>query len=97
MPSNTLPDIEVSFGDKIFHSLAYVFLTLLWFYSLLFHFKKSKIKSIVYACLFSIIFGIIIELLQELITKTRRADMLDVLANSLGVFIAASWLIFKKQ
>lgn len=35
-----------------------------------------------------IIYGIIIEVIQEKCTQNREADILDVVANSLGVFLA---------
>lgn len=97
MPMKRLPDIGVSFGDKIFHSLTYVILAFLWFYTLHFHFKLNKIKSIIYASVISIIFGTIIEILQGVLTKTRQGDVLDVLANSLGVLVAASVLFLKSR
>jgi VanZ family protein len=97
IPSDTLPDVEVSFADKIFHSVTYVVLTFLWFYSLVLSFKMETLNAIVYASVISIIFGIIIEVLQETLTETRRGDVLDVLANSLGVLFAASIIWFKNR
>ena len=97
IPLKKLPDIGVSFADKIFHSLTYVILAFLWFYSLVFHFKTSKIKSIIYASIISIFFGIIIEILQGTLTKTRQADFLDILANSLGVLLVALLLLLKNR
>lgn len=37
----------------------------------------------------SIFYGIIIEVLQMGFTTTRKGDLYDVLANSIGVFCAA--------
>jgi VanZ family protein len=54
-------------------------------------------KALIYASVISVAFGIIIEVLQEILTETRSADLLDVLANSLGVLIAACSLLLKKQ
>lgn len=92
-----LPDIGVSFGDKLFHSFTYVILVFLWYNSLVFHFKRDKINSIIYASIIGIIFGIIIEVLQGVFTTTRHADVFDVLANSLGVLVAASLLVLKNR
>ena len=97
LPLKELPDIGVSFGDKIFHSLTYVVLAFLWFYALLFHFKTSKIKSLIYAAAISIVFGIVIEILQGTLTKTRQADVFDVLANSVGVSFAVFLLWLKNS
>ncbi|MGE5944759.1 MAG: VanZ family protein [Flavobacteriales bacterium] len=92
-----LPDIGVSFGDKLFHSLTYVILVFLWYNSLVFHFKIGKIKALTDASIISIIFGIIIEVLQGVFTATRHADVFDVLANSIGVVVAASLLALKNR
>lgn len=97
IPSNKLPDVEVSFADKIFHSITYLVLTFLWFYSFVYRFKIERMKALIYASVISVAFGIIIEVLQEILTETRSADLLDVLANSLGVFMAACSLLLKKQ
>lgn len=95
MPLKKLPDLGVSFSDKIFHSLTYAILAFLWFNTFFFQFKKNKITAIVYASVISIIFGIIIEVSQGVFTATRQADMFDVLANSLGVLLTASLLMLK--
>lgn len=97
MPLENPPDLGISFADKIFHSLIYLILTFLWFYTLVLHFKIGSEKAILYISLLSIIFGIIIEILQEVFTNTRQADVLDVVANSLGVVVAAGLLILKKR
>ncbi|APY12800.1 hypothetical protein BWZ22_08350 [Seonamhaeicola sp. S2-3] len=86
---NNLPDIKVSFGDKIFHFIAYAVLTILWFYSFLFSFKFKMKKALLLAALLSVIFGIIIELLQGSMTDYRALDMYDALANTLGVLLAS--------
>lgn len=97
MPIETPPDLGISFADKIFHSLVYLILAFLWFYTLIYHFNIENGKAILIASLISIIFGIIIELLQEVVTETRQADLFDVVANSLGVLVATGLLILKKR
>lgn len=97
LPFKKLPDVGVSFGDKIFHSLTYVVLTFLWFSTFFFQFKTSKINAIIYSSVISIVFGIIIEVLQGVFTTTRQADVFDVLANSIGVLFAAVLIVVKKQ
>jgi VanZ family protein len=87
-----LDDVEEiipSFSDKIFHFLAYIVFTLLWFNSFFFRFKFNKTKSVLLAILVSSVFGIIIEVLQQVITTSRSFDLKDILANLLGVLIAA--------
>lgn len=97
MPIERPPDFGVSFADKIFHSFTYIILTFLWFYTLCFHFNTRIRKAILYASVISIIFGIIIELFQEVFTKTRQADLLDVIANTVGVFFATGFLLLKNR
>jgi len=87
-----LDDVEEnipSFSDKIFHFLAYVIFTWLWFNAFFYHFNFNKIKSILLSILVSVTFGIVIEVLQHLITTTRGFDILDIFANILGVIISA--------
>ncbi len=97
LPIKKLPDVGISFGDKIFHSLTYAVLAFLWFYTFFLQFKISKKSAIMFASVISIIFGIIIEVLQGVFTATRQADVFDVLANSLGVLFTASLLLLKNR
>ena len=92
---NNLPDIGFSFGDKVFHFLAYVLLTILWFGTWHYHFRLKTNKSIVHALVFAIIFGIIIEVLQDVLTDYRALDVHDIFANSLGALLASIALWFK--
>ena len=86
---NNLPDVGVSFGDKIFHFLAYALLTLLCFATLSLTFSMEKTRAILIAGVFAIIFGILIEVLQDTMTEFRALDVYDVLANSLGALLAS--------
>lgn len=78
-----------SFSDKIFHLLAYFICTWLWFNSFFYRFKNNKTQSIIRSIIVSAFFGIIIEVLQKVITTFRSFDVLDIVANLLGVLIAA--------
>ncbi|MDO7173436.1 VanZ family protein [Mariniflexile sp. AS56] len=92
----------VSFGDKIFHFLAYTVLAFLWYSTFLNTFKLEDKKALSYAVLFSIAFGIIIEVLQGTVTASRSADVYDVMANTMGVFLTVlivfinKWITIKK-
>jgi VanZ family protein len=92
---DNIPDVGVSYGDKIFHFLAYCILTFLWFNVFFNAFKLKKRRAIYFSIVLSIIFGIIIEILQETITVSRALDAYDVLANTIGVLIASLVLWFK--
>ena len=83
--SNEIPQIEIPYIDKVIHSFFYFVFTLLWFL----YFKKkfnnsNSSKPLVISFVFSLFFGIGIELLQQFVTDTRKADVIDVLANMTG-------------
>ncbi len=86
---NNLPDIKISFGDKVFHFGAYAVLTALWFYSFFWTFKFKIGKAIVSAAVLSVVFGIILEVLQGSMTAYRALDVYDALANTLGALLAS--------
>ena len=94
---NNLPDIGVSFGDKIFHFSAYALLTFLWFYTFLYSFKFKKKQAVLFAVVLSVIFGIIIEVLQGVITIFRTLDVYDIVANTLGTLLMSIALWFKNN
>lgn len=80
--------------DKIYHLVAYFFLAISWLISF---YKQEKSKLfVVFSCIF---FGIIIEYIQSNFTSYRTGDMLDIIANTIGVILAllSFNLIFKKK
>ncbi|WP_397445447.1 VanZ family protein [Polaribacter sp. R77954] len=90
---SNVPSMDVKNIDKAYHSIAYFTLAITWLFS--FYKKPQKKYTIVLLC---ISFGIIIEVLQSNLTAYRSGDLLDVLANSLGVLLAL-WIfnIFLKK
>ena len=80
--------------DKIVHFMFYFVFVFLWFSYLLYK-KKPTNLTLILLVLFSIAMGILIELAQGYLTTTRQADIYDVLANSLGSFVA--FLIMKTR
>ena len=92
-----IPDVEIAFGDKIFHFLAYSVLAFLWFGTLFFKFKASIKQAIIYSALISIIFGIILEVLQGRVTSYRSSDVYDALSNTLGVLFTTLILLASKR
>lgn len=87
-----------SFGDKIFHALAYVVFTLLWLGTFYFKLKMPFKKVLLITGLFSFSFGVIIELLQGWLTISRQGDVKDVIANTIGILFAVVliWSIKKR-
>lgn len=90
--ADDLPKVKIYGFDKIAHVIIHLVFTFLWFMSLMSLKLKFK-KAIFFAFLFSVAFGISIEILQQLLTTTRKADILDVLANITGGFLTV-WLVF---
>ncbi len=91
-----LPNTNNSYSniDKIYHLVAYFFLAISWLISF---YKQEKSKLfVVFSCIF---FGIIIEYIQSNFTSYRTGDMLDIIANTIGVILAllSFNLIFKKK
>lgn len=79
--------------DKFVHFTLHAALIFLW---LTFFYAKGAIKkwqNLLGLCLLTIFYGIIIEILQELLTRTRNADVWDVIANIIGCTIG--FLLFK--
>ncbi|WP_460220025.1 VanZ family protein [Psychroserpens sp. MEBiC05023] len=80
-----MPSFGFSFDDKIYHTLAYLILTLLVYnYVSTKNFKRSMILSAGIA----IGYGIIIEVLQFVLTTHRSFDVFDAVANTLGALLA---------
>ena len=92
-----LPELGVSFADKIYHFFAYALLTYLWFAVFLFRLTTKRIKAICYAALISIVYGIIIEVLQGGVTTSRISDVYDGIANTLGVLLTSLVLLIYKK
>ncbi|WP_082935826.1 VanZ family protein [Tamlana sp. s12] len=92
-----VPDIGVSFGDKIFHFLAYGLLTILWFGTFLLNFKMANKPAVYYALILAVVFGIIIEVLQGTLTVSRSLDVYDMVANTLGALLASLILLVKNK
>jgi len=79
--------VGISNFDKIVHFTLYFLLTLSWFFAAQEPIKKRTKKIILILALIS--YGIIIEALQDGMTTHRQADFYDILANSIGVLLAA--------
>lgn len=85
----TVPLGSVSHLDKVVHAFFYFVLTFLvqlnWRVS---NFNLSSRTQAVVSVVGTILFGVIIELLQETCTATRHADILDIIANSIGALLS---------
>jgi VanZ family protein len=82
--------LQIKSGDKILHILAYFSLSIMWFLALHKKFNRVSTKFIVIASL--IFYGIILEVLQGGITDYRTSDIHDVIANIIGILLAATFI-----
>jgi VanZ family protein len=83
---NKLPTVRISGLDKSVHFILHFVFTLLWYL-----YVKSTIKlkwSIAFVVLLDVVYGSLIELGQAFFTITRKGDVIDVLANSVGTAAA---------
>jgi len=89
LPASELPK-ERLFNDKLIHILIHIVLSFLW---LLYYYNYNKrsitLKNLLNILLLCFIYGIIIESIQQLFLTSRHADILDILANTLGSLIGA--------
>lgn len=78
-----LPHIRIVGVDKSVHFILHFFFSLFW-YLFLSSFTYGRSRKILAVVLASVLYGSFIEVAQALFTTTRKADVLDVLANSVG-------------
>ncbi len=81
-----MPKVTVPGKDKTVHFVFYFVLVLLWFLAL--KSKHDNKKIIFYIAVSAILYGILMEIMQWLFTQNRQADFYDIIANTLGVFLA---------
>lgn len=79
-----LPTVKLTEADKFVHATFHLMFTGLWFLYLKFEHKSPLTK----AFFGSVVYGISIEIMQGLFTQTRKADLKDVLANTVGTLLA---------
>nr|WP_262902685.1 VanZ family protein [Flavobacterium hibisci] len=99
--SSNIPAVSFPSIDKIVHFCFHFGFTISW---ILFFKKELKgkttddFKAYLISFIFSVFFGITIEILQGIFTKTRAADVADILGNAIGATAAVFTAIaFKKQ
>ena len=93
----SFPKLRVSGADKYVHSTLHFGFTFLWS-SYFWKAQKEIITKTVFKVFYvSVAYGILIEFLQGAFTATRKADILDVLANTTGATIAVIALLCYKH
>ena len=92
-----MDSIVPSYGDKIFHFLAYGLLTLLWFFAMKWRYNISKIKTLLFVATACITFGTVVEVLQKVLTISRFYDEADILSNIFGVILMSILILLSKK
>jgi VanZ family protein len=88
-PKPDLPEIDFFISmDKIGHFLIHVILSFIWL--AYFFVRGNYVLTIRYVFLIAfvcIIYGIVIEVFQQMLLANRKADLSDILANSIGTLV----------
>ena len=92
-----LPSFGVSRADKYVHFTFHFVFTILWGFYLWSKLNEITISKIGRVVILSFCYGILIEILQEIFTKTRHADIFDVLANGTGALVALVFFVLIKR
>lgn len=99
LPGNRLPEQPVVNADKIFHALAFAWLSF-WF---AYGWHKAPEGTVLrhhaalIALVFCIAYGGLIEILQELLAQNRSADWLDFLFDAIGAGIGVALFRLKPR
>lgn len=94
IPGRNVPlSPHVSF-DKLFHTAIFGCLTFQMIIGLKkqYTFKRLRYHAAPISIVFSIFYGLLMELLQGIILLDRSFEIMDVLANTIGVM--GGWLLF---
>ena len=89
-----MPEFGTDYDDKIYHIIAYVILTLLWYFAFKSQINKNQILILALSCS---AFGIVIEVLQERLTTYRVNDTLDIVANVVGVLLGITYIFYRRK
>ena len=87
-PASDLPKIEISHVDKLAHFTFHFVFIILWYLYFKSTTKIINYKTPVILFFVSLVFGIIIECSQQVLTTSRKGDILDVISNISGAFSA---------
>ena len=86
----SLPQIKISFFDKVVHTAAYAVLMVTGgIFYLSGKEKKDQNRRVVVLGLLLVVNGILIEILQKVLPVNRWWEVWDVLANVIGVLLGA--------
>ena len=84
LPLQHIEQITFNLSDKFIHCLHYTGLTFFWIKSN----EEPSNQRLIKTALLVFVFGLVLEILQEILPIQRNMDILDLLANSTGIFLA---------
>lgn len=88
------PDVEIPFADKLVHGLMFAAIAVIYAVDWARHSHRRfvTIKESLTISLISIVFGGVVEFLQWAMNVGRSGDVMDFIADGIGVVIV--WLAF---
>ena len=84
MPPQQIEQLTFSLSDKLIHGLYYATLTFFWLLSI----KTNTTKKHIQIGISVFFLGLTLEIMQDVLPIERNMDVLDVIANSVGIGIA---------
>ena len=84
MPPQQIEQLTFSLSDKLIHGLYYATLTFFWLLST----KTNTTQKHIQVGLSVFFLGLTLEIMQDVLTIERNMDVLDVIANSVGIGFA---------
>jgi VanZ family protein len=95
IPGKNVPHTPYISFDKFIHTVIFGCLSFQLIIGLKkqYSFKRLRYKAVPFSIVFSVCYGLLMELLQGWILPDRSFDILDAVANTVGVF--AGWLMFE--
>lgn len=84
IPSASIPEIDVSYLDKIVHFAMYAILAGIWFGYLVREDKSSPKKLMVTVFLLASGYGLLMEILQLIFFESRSFEIYDIISNIIG-------------
>ena len=94
---NSLPTVSLSNSDKLGHFVFHFGITILWYLYFRISRNNENKMALLKAFLFSFFYGCLLEILQANFTTTRKGDINDVMANSIGAGLAIVLLLFTAE
>lgn len=99
VPTTEIPQIKVSYIDKLAHLLIHSLLSLIWLWYRFsgdkYHISVKNVFVVLFIC-FS--YGVVIEVSQHWFTLSRNFDLYDIVANGFGSLLGLLyfWIIKSK-